>query len=144
MKLTTYIDLYYQGNKSAFARAMDVQPPSVHQWLNSGAEIIGGKLVLNYRDLPPSTSLTDVYDAHVPFEAMMRSLNPAIPLERDGDGYKVAFVHGAWMTFCQMKDTQPEPVIIPYDALKSLQVASEAIAGAMALLDPEGQGTNHF
>ena len=129
MKLTTYIDLYYQGNKSAFARAMDVQPPSVHQWLNSGAEIIGGKLVLNYRDLPPS---------------MMRSLNPAIPLERDGDGYKVAFVHGAWMTFCQMKDAQPEPVIIPYDALKSLQVASEAIAGAMALLDPEGQGTNHF
>lgn len=142
MKLATYIDLYFDGNKSAFARAMDVQPPSVHQWLNSGAEIVGGKLVLNARDLPPC-SLPEG-DQHAPFEALMRSLNAAIPLERDGDSYKEPFVRGAFATFRILGDAKPEPVSIPYEALKSLQEASDAVASAMARLDPTNSAINHF
>lgn len=53
MKLIEYIEKYYAGNKSAFARANGVSPQRVNDWLVGGYIVESGKLYSYRRDLDP-------------------------------------------------------------------------------------------
>ena len=53
MKLTEYIDKYYGGNKSDFARANDVNPQQVTKWINGNYVVIDGFLYSPRRELVP-------------------------------------------------------------------------------------------
>lgn len=53
MALIDYIQKYYAGNKSAFARANGVPPQRVNEWLNGDFVVIDGKLYSYRRDLAP-------------------------------------------------------------------------------------------
>ncbi|XUA17731.1 hypothetical protein ACQVA2_13715 [Citrobacter sp. OP27] len=51
MNLLDYIENYYGGNKSAFARANGVPPQRVTEWVNGDYVVIDGKLYSYRRDL---------------------------------------------------------------------------------------------
>ncbi|MEN4541290.1 hypothetical protein ABEG79_22690 [Pantoea agglomerans] len=51
MKIVDYIDLYFEGNKSAFARRMNVTPQQVTKWVNDGWIIFDGQLYSPRREL---------------------------------------------------------------------------------------------
>lgn len=51
MKLTEYIDKYFDGSKAEFARAEGVKPPQIHQWIDKGFIVIDGVLYSPRRDL---------------------------------------------------------------------------------------------
>lgn len=53
MKLTEYIDKYYGGNKSEFARANGVMPQQVNNWINGNYVVIDGFLYSPRRELAP-------------------------------------------------------------------------------------------
>lgn len=52
MKLTEHIELFYGGNKSAFAKSMNVTPQQVTKWVNDDWVIIDGTIYSPRRDLP--------------------------------------------------------------------------------------------
>lgn len=51
MKLTEYIDKYFDGNKSEFARSEGVKQPQVHQWIDKDFIVIDGVLYSPRREL---------------------------------------------------------------------------------------------
>ncbi|WP_419057413.1 hypothetical protein [Kluyvera georgiana] len=51
MKLIEYIEKYYSGNKSEFARANEVLPQHVNKWLNGDYIVIDGVLYSPRREL---------------------------------------------------------------------------------------------
>ena len=51
MKITDYINKHHSGNKSDFARANDVLPQQVTQWVNKGFIVLDGVLYSPRRDL---------------------------------------------------------------------------------------------
>ncbi|EFT7068470.1 hypothetical protein G6162_001526 [Salmonella enterica] len=53
MKLTEYIDKYYNGSKAEFARANGVLPQRVTEWVNGDFIVVDGKLYSQRRDLAP-------------------------------------------------------------------------------------------
>lgn len=53
MKLTEYIEKYYDGNKSAFARANEVLPQQVNNWINGDYVVVNNVLCSPRRDLAP-------------------------------------------------------------------------------------------
>lgn len=53
MKITEYIDKYFNGNKAEFARHEGVLPPQVHKWIGMGCVVIDGKLYSPRRDMNP-------------------------------------------------------------------------------------------
>lgn len=52
MKLIDYIKKYYNGNKSAFAKACGTTPQRVNDWLVAEYIVDDGKLYSYRRDLP--------------------------------------------------------------------------------------------
>ncbi|SMB46735.1 conserved hypothetical protein [Serratia proteamaculans] len=52
MTLTDYIASYFGGNKSAFARHMDVNPQQVTKWINDGWIVDNHMLYSPRRDVP--------------------------------------------------------------------------------------------
>lgn len=52
MTLIEYINTYYAGNQSAFAKASDVKPQQVTKWINSEFIVINHALYSPRRDLP--------------------------------------------------------------------------------------------
>lgn len=53
MQLIDYINSFYDGNKSSFARANGVPPQRVNEWLNGDFIVVDGKLYSYRRDLSP-------------------------------------------------------------------------------------------
>lgn len=51
MKLIDYIDKYYGGNKSEFARVNDVLPQAITKWIAGGYIVIDGVLYSPRREL---------------------------------------------------------------------------------------------
>ncbi|EBJ4060799.1 hypothetical protein DT821_17840, partial [Salmonella enterica] len=51
MKLSEHIDLFFDGNKSAFAKSMSVTPQQVTKWVNDDWIIVDGTLYSPRRDL---------------------------------------------------------------------------------------------
>ena len=51
MQLIEYINKHYDGNQAAFARAQDVKPPQVSQWIDKGFIVIDHKLYSHRRNL---------------------------------------------------------------------------------------------
>ncbi|WP_139158573.1 MULTISPECIES: helix-turn-helix domain-containing protein [Pseudoalteromonas] len=51
MPLKQYIEQYFDGNQTAFARAQGVKLPQVTQWLNKQFIVIGHTLYSPRRDL---------------------------------------------------------------------------------------------
>ena len=51
MKLTEYIEKYFDGNKAAFAKSEGVLAPQVHQWIDKGFIVIDGVLYSPRREL---------------------------------------------------------------------------------------------
>lgn len=51
MKLQEYIQNHYSGNQAAFAKAQDIQPQQVTQWINKGFIVINGVLYSPRRTL---------------------------------------------------------------------------------------------
>lgn len=139
MKLTTYIELYYAGNKTAFATAMGVHAPQVHQWITADAEVIGGKLVTVSRPIPaPDMPRADVYED---FERTVTALNKAIPLDKDEKGYTDKFVRGAFAMFSMMDDIQPAKVKeIRDDVMNQLHIATEALDKIRLAVKPDADG----
>ncbi|CNE43010.1 MULTISPECIES: hypothetical protein [Yersinia] len=50
--LEGYIDFYFKGNQSEFARHMDVNRQQVTKWLNDGWVVINHQLFSPKRDVP--------------------------------------------------------------------------------------------
>lgn len=53
MELAEYIEKYFNGNKSAFARHEGVDPSQVHQWIKMGCIVLNGKMYSPRRDMNP-------------------------------------------------------------------------------------------
>lgn len=51
MKLTEYIDKYFEGNKSEFARSEGVIPQQVHKWIAMECIVVEGVLYSPRREL---------------------------------------------------------------------------------------------
>lgn len=51
MKLSEHIDLFFNGNKSAFAKSMSVTPQQVTKWVNDDWIIVDGNLYSPKREL---------------------------------------------------------------------------------------------
>lgn len=51
MRLEDYIELHFQGNKSSFAKAMNVLPQQVTKWLKNQYIISNGKMYGMIREL---------------------------------------------------------------------------------------------
>ena len=51
MTLIDYIQKHYGGNQAAFAKAQEVKPQQVTQWINKGFIVIGNKLYSPGREL---------------------------------------------------------------------------------------------
>jgi hypothetical protein len=49
--LLEFIDLHFDGNKSAFAAAQGVQPPQVTQWIQKDFIVVDGQLYSPRREL---------------------------------------------------------------------------------------------
>ena len=56
MSLTEYINIYFSGNKSAFARHMDVNPQQITKWVNDGWIIVNHTLYTPRRTVPENVS----------------------------------------------------------------------------------------
>ncbi|WP_336431675.1 hypothetical protein [Providencia sp.] len=52
MTLTEYINTYYAGNQSAFAKACEVKPQQVTKWINGNFIVVNGELYSPRRELP--------------------------------------------------------------------------------------------
>ncbi|WP_213894314.1 polysaccharide deacetylase family protein [Raoultella ornithinolytica] len=55
MTIEEYISLHFQGNKSAFARHMEVNPQQVTKWVNDGWIVENHTLYSPRRQLPELT-----------------------------------------------------------------------------------------
>ncbi|CAI1770580.1 Uncharacterised protein [Serratia quinivorans] len=53
MKLTEYIEKYFNGNKSEFARSEGVNQSQVHQWIGKDFIVVDGVMYSPRRDLKP-------------------------------------------------------------------------------------------
>lgn len=53
MSLTEYINIYFSGNKSAFARHMARSRQKVNGWIKDGWIVVDGKLYSPRQDIPP-------------------------------------------------------------------------------------------
>jgi hypothetical protein len=51
MAIADYINKHYGGNKAAFARACDVLPQQITQWVNGGYIVVDGTLYSPRRKL---------------------------------------------------------------------------------------------
>lgn len=51
MKLTEYIEEYFDGNKAEFARVNEVTPQHVTKWVNGEYIVVDGKLYSPRREL---------------------------------------------------------------------------------------------
>lgn len=60
MKIVEYIDLYFEGNKSAFARRMNVTPQQVTKWVNDGWIIFDGQLYSPRRELASGEMMQNI------------------------------------------------------------------------------------
>ncbi|MBA0190682.1 MULTISPECIES: hypothetical protein [Pectobacterium] len=60
MKIVDYIDLYFEGNKSAFARRMNVTPQQVTKWVNDGWIIFDGQLYSPRRELASGEMMQNI------------------------------------------------------------------------------------
>lgn len=105
MKLSTYIDLYYDGNKSKFARAMDVRGPQVHAWIKADSQVINGELITSSRTLPALPG-TPVGEENKAFEAIVSALNGRIPLTVADGRYTDPWVRGAFKMFQLLGESQ--------------------------------------
>ena len=56
MIIEDYIAAYFGGNKSAFARHMDVNPQQVTKWVNDGWIIVNHTLYSPRRTVPENVS----------------------------------------------------------------------------------------
>ncbi|MCT6516533.1 helix-turn-helix domain-containing protein [Proteus vulgaris] len=52
MTLQEYIKLNYNGNNAEFARACEVKPQQITQWINKGFIVIDHQLYSPRRELP--------------------------------------------------------------------------------------------
>ncbi len=52
MTLQEYIKLHYNGNNAEFARACEVKPQQITQWINKGFIVVGDQLYSPRRWLP--------------------------------------------------------------------------------------------
>lgn len=52
MKISDYIEKYYAGNKSEFARAVGVRRDVPRRWIDDGWIVIDNKLYSPQRDIP--------------------------------------------------------------------------------------------
>lgn len=71
MKLLNFINVFFDGNKSAFARAIGVAQPNLYPLIERDAEVIGGVLYSTARVLPEIEGGWPVQDFHPAFEAML-------------------------------------------------------------------------
>lgn len=53
MELTEYIDKYFNGNKTEFARHEGVLAPQVHKWIAMECIVVNGRLYSPRRDMNP-------------------------------------------------------------------------------------------
>lgn len=51
--LAEYITLFFDGNKSKFARAQGVKNPQVYQWIDKGFFVVNHQLCAVRRELKP-------------------------------------------------------------------------------------------
>lgn len=72
MKLLNYINVFFQGNKSAFARAIGIQQSNLYPLIDRDAEVIGGVLYTGARVLPEIEGGWPAQDFHPAFEAMVK------------------------------------------------------------------------
>ena len=61
MKLIKYIEKYYNGNQSEFARAEGVSRQHVQKWVSSDWQVIGNQLVSQKRILKKSATVGDAH-----------------------------------------------------------------------------------
>lgn len=73
MKLLNYINVFFQGNKAAFARAIGIQQPNLYPLIERDAEVIGGVLYTGARVLPEIDGGWPAQDFHPAFEAMVQA-----------------------------------------------------------------------
>lgn len=90
MKLLNYINVFFQGNKASFARAIGIAQPNLYPLIERDAEVIGGVLYTGARVLPEIEGGWPVQDFHPTFEAMMRAKTEGkditLSFERSGNG----------------------------------------------------------
>ncbi|HIA9766885.1 TPA: hypothetical protein ACWSP4_003100 [Klebsiella pneumoniae] len=55
MTIDEYVDCYFNGNKSAFARHMEVNPQQVTKWVNDGWVVDNHTLYSPRRSVPELT-----------------------------------------------------------------------------------------
>lgn len=55
MTIDEYVDYYFNGNKSAFARHMEVNPQQVTKWVNDGWVVDNHMLYSPRRSVPELT-----------------------------------------------------------------------------------------
>ncbi|EIV2274743.1 TPA: hypothetical protein ACHVWS_005256 [Klebsiella pneumoniae] len=55
MTIDDYVDYYFNGNKSAFARHMEVNPQQVTKWVNDGWVVDNHTLYSPRRSVPELT-----------------------------------------------------------------------------------------
>ncbi|MBN0741969.1 hypothetical protein JTL98_33565, partial [Pseudomonas aeruginosa] len=55
MTIDEYVDYYFNGNKSAFARHMEVNPQQVTKWVNDGWVVDNHTLYSPRRSVPELT-----------------------------------------------------------------------------------------
>jgi len=60
VKIVDYIDLYFEGNKSAFARRMNVTPQQVTKWVRDGWIILDGQLYSPRRELASGEMMQNI------------------------------------------------------------------------------------
>ncbi|WP_290012774.1 hypothetical protein [Proteus terrae] len=56
MTLQEYIKLHYNGNNAEFARACEVKPQQITQWINKGFIVVEHQLYSPRRELPKATN----------------------------------------------------------------------------------------
>lgn len=100
MNLLKYINVFYQGNKAAFARDIGIQQPNVYPLINRGAAIFGNRIYTSSKKLPPHTDWPS-YASRERFEDMVRDKmagsgkEPNFQLDEKG-GYVDQWMRGAF------------------------------------------------
>ncbi|ENL8185144.1 hypothetical protein AB6F95_004628 [Salmonella enterica] len=56
MPIFEYIKLHFDGNQSAFGRAVGVAPAQVTQWIKGGFIVLDGAIWSKRRDLPEKSA----------------------------------------------------------------------------------------
>lgn len=56
MSLTEYINTYFSGNRSEFARRMGKHPQQITKWINGGWIVVNHKLYSPRGDVPENVS----------------------------------------------------------------------------------------